>query len=134
VAAARQAALLGVPAVAFSLLLDDGEPEFTPLATTVEQVLHLLLDKPAPPFVSVNLPPRPQGIRWTRTSVRRHSSRVIEGHDPRGRPHYWIDDDPLTDPQEDTDRWAVQNGYAAMTPLTLDVTDEAWLARMRPKP
>jgi 5'-nucleotidase len=130
VAAARQAALIGVPAIAFSLLLDEREPDFDLLAPFVEQVLHMLLEKPAPPFVNVNLPRNPQGIRWTRHSVRRHSSRVVEGHDPEGRPYYWVADNPLTDPHEDTDRWAVEHGWVALTPLGLNITDEAWLERM----
>jgi 5'/3'-nucleotidase len=130
VAAARQAALVGVPAVGFSLALDEGEPDFSPLVPYVEQVLRLLQASPRPPLVNVNFPPKPQGVRFTRQSVRQHTNRVEAGTDPKGRPYYWVDDDPLTDPAEDTDRWAVEHGWASVTPLRLDLTDEAWLERI----
>jgi 5'-nucleotidase len=32
--------------------------------------------------------------------------------------------------EEGTDRWAVENGYVSMTPLRLDLTDEAALAKV----
>jgi len=34
----------------------------------------------------------------------------------------------LEEPEEGTDRWAVERGYISMTPLRLDLTDEAQLA------
>ena len=129
VAAARQAALAGVPAIAFSLVLEGAEPDFAVLAPYVEQVVRLLLDSPGPPLVNVNLPQRPTGLRWARHSVRRHTYRLVEGRDPDGRPYYWVSDSPLADPAEDTDRWAVEHGFVALTPLDLSVTDEDWLAR-----
>jgi 5'-nucleotidase len=47
-----------------------------------------------------------------------------------GRQHYWFAAKPLTDAAEDTDRWAIENGYVSLTPLRLDLTDEARLAAM----
>lgn len=130
VAAAKQAALLGVRAAAFSLVLNDREPAFTPLVPYVERVIKLLLEFPMPFLVNVNLPQEPRGIRWTRQSVRAYSGWVVEGEDPMGRRHYWFGARPLTDPQEDTDRWAVERGWVSLMPLRLNLTDEEWLQQV----
>jgi 5'-nucleotidase len=124
VAAARQAALLGVPGVAFSLAggeVDD--PQFESVLPSVEQVIRLLQEEPVAPLVNVNLPADPKGIRWTRQSVRTHVGRVVEGQDTFGRRCYWLAEAPLSDPDEGTDRWAVERGLVSLTPLRLDLTE-----------
>lgn len=131
VGAAKQAVLLGVRAAAFSLALGEEEPEFETLLPFVEQVIRLLLEDQRPKLVNVNLPQNPMGISWTRQSVRAYSGQVLEGQDPMGRRHYWFAATPLSDPEEDTDRRAVEQGLISMTPLRLDLTDEEWLQQMR---
>ncbi|MHB0987644.1 MAG: 5'/3'-nucleotidase SurE [Bellilinea sp.] len=131
VGAAKQAVLLGVRGVAFSLALGAEEPEFEPLMPYVEQVITLLLEDQQPRLVNVNLPQNPGGICWTRQSVRAYSGQVLEGEDPMGRRHYWFAASPLTDPEEDTDRRAVEQGLISITPLRLDLTDEGWLQEVR---
>lgn len=127
VAAAKQAALLGVQAIALSLALDGHTPDFAPLALYAEQVIQHLLEPGLPFLVNVNFPAQPKGICWARQSVREYSGQVIEGADPVGRKHYWFAPSPLTAPEEHTDRWAVERGLVALTPLRLDLTNETWL-------
>jgi 5'-nucleotidase len=45
-----------------------------------------------------------------------------------GRPIYWFTVVPLERAEEGTDRRAVEDGWVSMTPLRLDLTDEARLA------
>ncbi len=127
VAAAKQAAFLNVPALAFSATFETGEPDYAALIPSIEHVINLLLDSPRPFLVNVNLPPKPQGLRWTRQSVRSYNGYVVAGEDPMGRKHYWFSAKPLTDPAEDTDRWAIEHNLVSLTPLRLDLTDETWL-------
>jgi 5'/3'-nucleotidase len=47
-----------------------------------------------------------------------------------GRKHFWLTVRPIEDTEEGTDRWAVREGYVALTPLRLDLTDHAELARV----
>ena len=124
VAAAKQAALLGVRAFAFSLMMNDGLPDFEPLKPVIEQVITLLLEEDRPRLVNVNLPPSPQGIQWTFQSVRSYNGKVIEGRDPNNRKHYWFTSMPLSDPEPGSDRAAVNRGYVSLTPLRLDISDE----------
>jgi 5'-nucleotidase len=131
VGAAKQAVLLGVRGAAFSLVLGEEEPEFESLLPYVEQVIALLLEDQRPRLVNINFPQKPGGIHWTNQSVRAYSGQVVEGKDPMGRQHYWFAATPLSNPEEETDRWAVDQGLISMTPLSLDLTDEDWLQRMR---
>lgn len=132
VAAARQAALFGVRAVAFSLEINGVDPNFEPLRPFLKQVMSLLLEDEGPLLVNVNLPQKPGGIRWTHQSVRAYSGQVVAGQDPRGRQHYWFSAIPLTDPEEGSDRWAVENGLVSLTPLRLELTDHNRLQEMHP--
>jgi 5'-nucleotidase len=63
--------------------------------------------------------------------VRHYDGRVVPGEDPMGRRHYWLTVAPVEEVEEGTDRWAVEQGLVSMTPLRLDLTDEAALERMR---
>ena len=127
VAAAKQAVLLGVRSVAFSLALNGQTPDFMPLFPFIEEVLRQVLSSPLPRLVNVNLPPEPKRIVWTRQSVRAYSGKVVEGADPMGRKHYWFAAIPLSNPEEGTDRWAVEQNLVSMTPLSLNLTDGKWL-------
>jgi 5'-nucleotidase len=128
-AAAKQAALLGIRGIAFSTPATRTEPDFPSLAPFVEQVLKTLLAQPDAMLVNVNLPRQPQGIRWTRQSVRHYDGDVVQIEDPIGRTLYWVTVKPIEDIEGGTDRWAVQNHFVSITPLRLDLTDEKMLAQ-----
>lgn len=122
-AAAKQAALLGLRGIALSTPVTREEPDFTALVPWVERVLAFLLPETELPLVNVNFPPAPHGLCWTRQSVRHYDGLVVPGKDPMGRQHYWITVTPLEQPEEGTDRWAVEHGWVSLTPLRLDLTD-----------
>jgi 5'-nucleotidase len=127
-AGAKQAALLGMRGIAFSTPATESEPDFEILKPWVAKVLSLLLPASELPLVNVNLPAAiPKGILWTRQSVRHYDGKVVPSADPRGRPHFWFTVTPIEGTEEGTDRWAIEHGYVSMTPLRLDLTDEAAL-------
>jgi 5'-nucleotidase len=129
-AAAKQAALLGSRGFAFSTNASDSrEPEFAALESYVIRVLSLLLPIKSLSLVNVNVPEKPKGIRWTRQSVRHYDGKVVPDKDPAGRPIFWFTVTPLEGAAEGTDRWAVEHSWVSITPLRLDLTDEADLAR-----
>lgn len=153
-AAARQAVLLGVRGIALSApvrgprrddaplseagagsaaeaaLSEPDEPDFAALRPAVDDVLRRLLPDRRLCLVNVNFPAQaPRGLRWTRLSVRHYDGRVVPGRDPQGRPHFWFTVAPLEPAEDGTDRRAVADGYVALTPLRLDLTDEALLAQ-----
>jgi 5'-nucleotidase len=128
-AAAKQAALLGLRGIAVSTPVTSDEPDFEKLKPWVKRVLELLLPDPSLVLVNVNLPPEPRGMTWTRQSVRHYDGRVVKGADPMGRQHYWLAVTPVEGTDEGTDRWAQEHGLVSMTPLRLDLTDEQTLKR-----
>lgn len=130
-AAAKQAVLLGFKGIALSTPVGSSEPDFEKLAADVEKVLSLLLQDTKLGLYNVNFPPSSSGMRWTRQSVRLYDGKVVQGIDPMNRQHYWVTVTPLEPADEDTDRWAVENGFVSITPLRLDLTADAELERLR---
>ena len=132
-AGAKQAALLGKRGIAFSAPATEKEqPDFELLKPWVGSVLERLLAMPDLCLVNVNFPARaPRGTRWTRQSLRHYDGRVVPIKDPAGRTYYWFTVVPVEATEEGTDRWAIEQGYVSMMPLTLDLTDHQGLARMQ---
>jgi 5'-nucleotidase len=130
-AAAKQAALLGLRGIALSTPTGKTEPDFARLEPWVERVLELLLPESSLRLVNVNFPPDPKGVCWTRVSVRHYDGRVATMTDPQGREVYWLTVSPIEETERGTDRWALQRDHVSITPLQLDLTDHALLERVR---
>ena len=131
VAAAKQALLLGVGAIAFSTEVGDEKPDFENLKQQVTAVLKLLMKGGEPHLYNVNLPRRSRGIAWTKQSARSYDGKMVAATDPMGRRHFWFTVVPLTGPEPGTDRWALEHGETSITPLRLDLTDQTELERLR---
>jgi 5'-nucleotidase len=131
-AAARQAALLGVRGIAVSIPATL-EADLDPLASWVHEALKALLGplQSLPFLVNVNVPRDPRGLMWTRASTEGYDGRIVPGHDGSGRDVYWFDVEPMTSVDHQSDRWAVEQHWVSMTPISLDVTDEAALSTLR---
>lgn len=135
VAAAKQGVLLGVQAVAFSQVINGEEPTYEKQKPYMAEVIRMLTSElqlgTHPSLVNVNLPKEPKGICWTHQSVRAYNGKVVESQDPMGRKHFWFSAIPLTEPDENSDRWAIDNDYVSLTPLRLSLTDDDWLNRIQ---
>jgi len=131
VSAAMEGTLLGVPSIAVSLV-DGGD--FAVAARVARLVaMRVLVEGLAPQtLLNVNVPGEaPRGIRFTRLGQRVYGGKVVEQNDPRGRAHYWLGGGP---PQwealDGTDMGAVHEGFVAVTPLHMDLTNHRALALM----
>src|SRR5437899_5230349 len=93
VAAAMEASMLGVPAIAFSLVTRH-DFDFTAAARFAASLVEAALGQPLPPamLLNVNIPPGPElrGYSVTRLGKHSYGFDVIEHVDPRGRTYYWI--------------------------------------------
>ena len=142
VSAAFEGSILGVPSMAFSLVLPDlpGEPLAFATARHFVRILAMKMLSDGPPATipfSVNIPSHPldrvRGIRLTRLGKRIFDTgNIITKSDPRGRPYYWIGLSPTDyEPDPESDLHAVDHGYVSVTPLHLDLTHYPSLDRYR---
>ena len=128
-AAAKQAALLGVRGIALSAPAGV-EPNYNGFKPWIRRVIEQLLGQHDLPLVNVNFPRTPRGLVWTRTSVRRYDGKIVPAKDPAGRDLFWFTVTPIEDAEAGTDRWAVEQGWTSLTPLRLDLTDERTLGEV----
>ncbi|MBI1206039.1 MAG: 5'/3'-nucleotidase SurE [Azospirillum sp.] len=139
VAAAMEATLLGVPAVALSQHVDDGAVAcFDNALAHGAAVIRRAAAAGWPPGVLINLNfPSCPADRVGAVEVVRHGNRKIgddltERQDPRGRSYFWIGQSrSAADILPDTDVAVIGRGGIAVTPLALDLTDRASLQHLK---
>jgi len=136
-AAAMEAVIFGIPALAVSLDSYQSE-DFAGAAQIAARLVKLVLERglPADTFLNVNVPAVPQdevaGVRITRLGKRVYRDTLVERQDPRGRNYYWIGGEPPTGvPEEGTDIWALANNCVSITPLHLDMTQYQMMEELR---
>lgn len=130
IAAAMEATLLGVPAIALSLQIDgSGAPHWDTAEQWAPEVIRKAVSTAWPKNVLVNVnfpavtPDRVTGIQVVRHGKRKIGDDLTERIDPRGRAYFWIgalrgEDDVAPD----TDVAVVNDGGISVTPLFLDLT------------
>jgi 5'-nucleotidase len=141
IGAAREAALMGIPAIAASLSVD--ETNYTAAAEIVRQVADMVRQRGIDPGVllNVNVPPGAQsaikGLRVTKQSALSGEERFEEQRSPTGRRMFWSIWKEPTGDVEGTDVWATEHGFAAITPLRAGEFDaktfDAWQRSLTPR-
>jgi len=130
VAAAMEACLFGIPAIAMS--------QFTPSVGAINwevakrqgaDIVRKAMEVGFPQGVllNVNFPvaagDAPCSVRVVRQGSRAYSSGMEKRHDPRGRPYYWnAGTRNDSKPGQDTDLAHVRSGGISITPISLDLT------------
>ena len=125
---AIEGCLNGIPSIGFSLCSHEVDADFEPTGSYIRAITKMVLEKGLPPLVclNVNFPFEPdyKGIKVCEQAM----GRWVNELDPcprLGDPNYfWLSgnfqaDDPNN---EKSDFWALQNGYVAITPISVDVT------------
>jgi len=133
VAAAMEATILGVPAMAVSLgHSESGEYDYRFAARVARELSLLILDTGLPQgtLLNVNVPNIPEsqigGIEVARLGRQVYEDSIVPAVDPRGRTYYWIGGSSSNwKEQHDTDIAALNRGCVALTPIHLDLTDYA---------
>ena len=140
IAAAMEATLLGVPAITFSQVFEDGRPlKWKTAETWVPRVVSKLTKQGWPKHVLINanipdvLPKAVKGIQVTSQSLDEVGDLCVERVDPRGRTYFWVGMARAeTQPgRPGTDLHAVNQGYVSVTPLHLDLTHRTTLTKLR---
>ena len=138
VGAAMEGYLFGIPALAFSqtekgwahieVAARRARELVLQLATSLEVRPEGQMPTQAPWLLNVNIPNLPdeqiKGVKVARLGRRHAAERVITQTSPRGETMYWIGSaGPAKDEGEGTDFHAAQQGFLAITPLQVDLTD-----------
>jgi 5'/3'-nucleotidase len=133
VAAAMEASILGVPAIAFSLAMRQ-DFDFGPAARFARSLAEAALRASPPPhlLLNVNVPGgrEPGGYAVTRLGKHTYGFDVVEKVDPRGRKYYWIGGNEYQHediPGSDCNA-VLRDGLVSVTPLQLDLTADELMA------
>jgi len=127
--AAMEASLEHIPAIGFSLLDFSAQADFSAAKKIVRQLVDKALNQGLgdTDLLNVNIPKLPydqiKGIRICRQAKGYWSEEFQEGKDPMGRPYYWLTGKYIyEDEGDDSDIWALENGYVSVVPVMHDLT------------
>jgi 5'-nucleotidase len=135
VAAATEAFLFGIPAIAFSQV-HHGWAHLDAAARAARDIVLRRFDALQKPWLlNVNIPNLPYEalgpLTPTRLGKRHQSEPVIRAADPQGNEIFWIGPPGAAlDAGTGTDFNATANGCISITPLRIDLTDAAQLAAL----
>lgn len=127
--AAMEAALEGIPAIGFSLLDFSWEADFSAAKLMASKLVEYFLKNGIPNsnLLNVNIPKLPieeiRGFKICRQADARWRENFIKMDNPRNLDLYWLTGEFLNkDEGEDTDVWALENGYVSVVPCQFDLT------------
>jgi 5'-nucleotidase len=136
VAAATEGRHMGMPAIAVSLV-GQNEQHYQTAAIVTAKFIQRLQSHPlaADQIININVPDIPlaelKGVKVTRLGNRHKAELMEKTQDPWQRDIYWYGRlGQEQDGGEGTDFHAVANGYASITPLTVDMTAHGSLESM----
>lgn len=139
IAAAMEATLLNVPAIALSQHYDRGEViDWSAAEAHGADVIRKAVSVAWPKNVllNVNFPARPAaevtGVQVVRHGKRKIGDDLVERIDPRGKPYIWIGTlRGEADVSPDTDIHVVFSGGISVTPIFLDLTHTPTLLTLK---
>ncbi len=127
--AAVEGALDGTPAIGFSLMDFAMDADFEGSKWAVRKLVKMALEHgiPKDSCLNVNIPKLPvdelKGIRVCRQARAFWQDGFEERTSPFGKKYYWLTGNFKDyDGGEDTDLWALENGYVSVVPTQFDMT------------
>lgn len=137
VSAAMEGAIMGIPAIAISVV---GSTHFRydVAARFSVKLARRILREGLPPGLVLNVnvpnlhPKKIRGVLATQLGKHLYGDINIEKIDPRGRPYYWIGGNPNRfEERKGSDCEAYLAGKISVTPIKVDLTDRAFLGKMK---
>jgi len=136
--AAIEGAIFKIPSIGFSLLDHSPDADFSHVNSIARELSKNVLENGLPTGVclNVNVPhinDGLKGIKVCREAMGQWIEEFKESADGTGKRVYWLtghfaNDEP---DDQDTDEWAIANGYASVVPITVDMTAHAWVEKMK---
>ncbi|MFM7217407.1 MAG: 5'/3'-nucleotidase SurE [Bacteroidota bacterium] len=127
--AAMEGAIEGIPSAGFSLLNYSLDADFTAAKAVARKVAQNILrfGLPSGALLNVNIPnlekEEIKGMKICRQAMAKWQEEFDERLDPNKRKYYWLTGKFINqDRGEDTDEWALANGYVSVVPVHFDFT------------
>lgn len=138
VSAAIEGSIFNIPSIAVSYE-KHGTTDFKTAAGAAFNVIEQALKHAAGQnmLLNVNIPDverigEIKGVKVTKLGVKKYRNNFKERKDPRGDSYYWLAGELIENEMgEDTDIYAVRNGYISITPLKVDFTGYDEIARLK---
>ena len=135
--AAMEAAIEGIPAIGFSHLDYSFDADFEACKQIANTVAAAVLKQGLPEntLLNVNIPKLPmakiKGIKVCRQASGKYDEEFAERIDPRNTKYYWLTGRfAISDNGEDTDEWALSQGYVSVVPTQFDLTAHHAIPRL----
>ena len=135
--AAVEAAIDGVQAIGFSLCDYSIEADFQYCRPHILHIAETILKNPLPygTLLNVNIPRTDaiKGLKICRQAGAKYAENFDERKDPSGNTYYWMTGRfiNLDAEDNDTDLWAVDNGYVSVVPTKFDLTSNSVIQHLR---
>lgn len=128
--AAIEAAFYDIPSIGLSLTDHDLDADFEGAVKYGSKIVESVLngDIPTPLCLNVNVPNIPcseiKGIRLSRQTRGYWREEFYKRTDPHGRDYFWLTGafSNAEPDAEESDEWALANGYVAVVPIQVDLT------------
>ncbi|MCK8522571.1 5'/3'-nucleotidase SurE [Aquimarina sp. D1M17] len=135
--AAVEAGIEGIPAIGFSLCDYGMDANFEPSKKYVRTIVKNVLKNGLPKGIvlNVNVPRLPEdeikGIKICRQANAHWVEEFDKRTNPMGRQYYWLSGKFINeDKGEDTDEWALRNGYVSVVPTQFDLTAHHYIQEL----
>lgn len=127
--AVLEGCMKGISSIGFSLCNHNDDADFSPLFPYILRITEETLAHPLKSGVclNVNFPSFPElkGVKICRQANGKWVNEWEPHEHPRGGSFYWLTGDfILKENSIDYDRFALEQGYVAITPINIDMTDE----------
>lgn len=135
--AAVEAGIEGVPAIGFSLLDYNWDANFEACKRYVKKLVLNVLENSLPDGVvlNVNIPnlkaEELKGIKICRQALGNWKEDFDKRVSPQGEDYYWLTGEFVNlDKGQDTDIWALENGYVSVVPTQFDMTAHHYIQKL----
>ncbi|MDU1889215.1 MAG: 5'/3'-nucleotidase SurE [Dysgonomonas sp.] len=131
--AALEGAVFKVPSIGFSLLDHSHNADFTTSKIYTRLLTQQVLDEGLPigTCLNVNIPKgdKIKGVRICRQTSGKWIEEFMQSKDGTNKPVFWLtgrfqNDEPH---DENTDEWALTNGYVSIVPVKIDMTNHDYI-------
>ena len=135
VGAAIEAGIQGIPAIGFSILDYSWDAKFDHIEKFIKSItLNVIKHKlPSDIVLNVNFPKSTvKGVKVCRQAKTHWEEKFCKRENPIGKVYYWLTGDFIdNDKSNETDEFALKNGYASIVPIKFDLTAKNFIHELK---